>query len=207
MSPSGDRQPRPPARRSHGTVFRAAHGVRQVRDHRRRRAAELAGAASPGKPHRQAVARSMSRPPKKQAPESAAPGPSTTSRARQRSCWATSRLPTRRVPSSRPSRNSASRARNCKSACFRSGGRKPMARRFPAPWRADTMPGGSGIHLLAGRAVIEILECLVAPSGLLAMTGCEICANRARRRLGLRISPARARSRGKSRRAGLPSGS
>jgi hypothetical protein len=44
------------------------------RDDRRRRAAELAGAAAAGKPHRQAVARSMSRSPKKPAPEPAAPG-------------------------------------------------------------------------------------------------------------------------------------
>lgn len=36
--------------------------------------AELAGAASPGKPHGQAVARLMSRPPKKPAPAPAAPG-------------------------------------------------------------------------------------------------------------------------------------
>jgi hypothetical protein len=49
-------------------------------------------------------------------------GPSTTSRSRQRSCWATSRLPTRGAPSNRPSKNSASRIRNCKSGCSRSAG-------------------------------------------------------------------------------------
>jgi hypothetical protein len=50
-------------------IVRAAHGVHQVRDDRRRRAAELEGTAPAREPNRQAVAQSMSR----QTPEPAGP--------------------------------------------------------------------------------------------------------------------------------------
>jgi hypothetical protein len=56
------------------SVARPADVLHQVRDDRSRRAAELAGAARTGKPHREAVAGQVSRPPKKPASEPTAAG-------------------------------------------------------------------------------------------------------------------------------------